>query len=361
MEADYDLIIAGAGPAGTACAITAARSGARVLLLDKDSFPRQKVCGEFVSAESLKLLRSLLMNDPFEKVPQITSARVFLDGRKIELAVSPAARSIPRFDLDASLIQAARAAGVEVSEEATVREISSPGIFEVRTHAKTFCGKAVVNATGRWSELTRFAAADNQRWIGLKAHFDEVRPPLSVDLYFFDGGYCGVQPVSDISVNVCAMVRATAATRLQDVFRLHPGLEARSNNWKQRFPAVTTSALYFRIPKTEERGAFLAGDSAAFIDPFAGDGISLALHSGTAAAECALKFVKGQCSLPMAQEQYKDWYRSQLAPVLRNAALLRRLLAAPHWVRSVLMVIAGNRRVREMMVRSTRIRRIPEP
>jgi flavin-dependent dehydrogenase len=58
--AQYDLIVAGGGPAGSACAITAARLGAKVLLLEKDRFPRQKVCGEFVSPESLGLLHGLL-------------------------------------------------------------------------------------------------------------------------------------------------------------------------------------------------------------------------------------------------------------------------------------------------------------
>ena len=78
MEAaEYDLIIVGAGPAGSACAITAARSGAKVLLLEKDRFPRHKVCGEFVSPESLRLLEWLLDARRFESKPQINSVRVF--------------------------------------------------------------------------------------------------------------------------------------------------------------------------------------------------------------------------------------------------------------------------------------------
>ncbi len=109
MEASaYDLIVVGAGPAGSACAITAVRAGARVLLLDKDSFPRHKVCGEFVSPESLHILDSLLGANKFSERPTIPLSRIFLDSRQITVPVEPAASSIPRYDLDAALLLAAR-------------------------------------------------------------------------------------------------------------------------------------------------------------------------------------------------------------------------------------------------------------
>ena len=79
--AQYDLIVVGAGPAGSACAITAARAGAKVLLLEKDRFPRQKVCGEFVSPESLGLLHGFLEDERFRSCPQVASSRIFMDSR----------------------------------------------------------------------------------------------------------------------------------------------------------------------------------------------------------------------------------------------------------------------------------------
>ena len=90
MEAaQYDLIVVGAGPAGSACAITAARAGAKVLLLEKDHFPRQKVCGEFVSPESLGLLHGFLEDGRFQSCPQVVSSRIFLDNKTLALPVSP--------------------------------------------------------------------------------------------------------------------------------------------------------------------------------------------------------------------------------------------------------------------------------
>lgn len=354
MEADYDVIVAGAGPAGSAAAITAAQRGARVLLLDKDRFPRQKVCGEFVSGESLGLLQLLLEGQRFEALPEIKSARIYVAGNAASMAVSPPARSIPRFELDSALVDAAREAGVVVRENSAVRQVLPGKLFTVTMEETTLKARAVVNATGRWSHLTRFKASSKQKWIGLKAHFSEGSPPASVGLYFFNAGYCGVQPVNDSSVNVCAMADADRATSLEHVFAMHPALWRRSRDWEQQFATVSTSALHFRQPQTEDRGMLLAGDSAGFIDPFVGDGISLALHSGVLAAETLAPFFAGRSSLADVHRDYGAGYRKKLAPALRNAARLRRLLSAPTWLQSGLVGIAGSRLVGGLLVRSTR-------
>lgn len=360
----YDLIIVGAGPAGSACAITAARSDARVLLLDKDSFPRHKVCGEFVSSESLHLVDSLVDTDhevatrPFFTRPKITSSRVFLDSRQITIPVEPAASSIPRYDLDAALLRAAKVAGVDVREEILVRDVTTEpeSAFTVTTSLGAFSAKAVVNSSGRWSQLTQREAPDQTKLIGLKAHFSEQSAPNSVDLYFFPGGYCGVQPIDDGSVNACAMVQANVARSLEEVFAMHPELHQRSRTWQQRFPTVTTSGLRFRDPRTEDQGMVLAGDAAAFIDPFAGDGISLALHGGVMAAQALMPFLKQSSSLAQAHAAYRTAYFRQLAPALRNASRIRKLLAAPAWLRAGVMKLAGNEIIGRMLVRETRAR-----
>jgi menaquinone-9 beta-reductase len=354
---EFDLIVAGAGPAGSACAITAARAGLRVLLLDKDRFPRHKVCGEFVSAESLHLLRSLLGDHhrhDFATRPEVPAARIFLDGKSISLPVTPPARSIPRFDLDAALLASARGYGVCVEEGAAVRQVSRNGTFTVRTAETASAGRTVVNATGRWSQLTQYDVAAKEKWIGLKAHFRETTPANSVDLYFFSGGYCGVTPVDAQTVNACAMVRSGIARSLEEVFAAHPELWQRSRNWEPVFPAVTTSPLYFRKPETCDQGMLLAGDSAGFIDPFAGDGISLALHGGALAAESLLPFLAGKCSLEESQGRYHTAYVERFAPAFRNAARLRALLAVPKWIRSRLFGVLGTRPLASLIVRGTR-------
>lgn len=356
MEADtYDVIIAGAGPAGCACAITAARAGARVLLLDKDKFPRHKVCGEFVSPESLDLLGSLIGTGQFASSPLIDHARLLTNSRAISLPISPAARSVTRFQLDDALLRAAQSAGVEALEEVTVSEVQRDGIFRVVTSAGEFMGRAVVNTTGRWSRLSQPALPGaGPRWIGLKAHFREPSPPNSVDLYFFSAGYCGVQPVGENTVNACAMVRADQARSLDQVFRLQRQLQKRTESWQPMWEPISTSALYFREPEIERQGVLLAGDAAAFIDPFVGDGISLALHSGTLAAECLTPVIRRTGGLEAAAQDYDLQYRKRFAAAFRNAARFRYLLSTPQWLSSRLVTLAGIRPLGKLLLQATR-------
>jgi len=340
----FDLIVVGAGPAGCAAAITAAKNGAKVLLLERGRFPRHKVCGEFVSAESLKLLEGLLITDEVSLIssaPRIPQGRIFVDGSMLHAEISPAAASITRFDLDQALWRSCREQGIDAREECPVLALEGSGPFVVKTSTEAFQAKALVNATGRWSHLTSApvrAAANGERWIGVKAHFSEWHPPASVDLYFFDGGYCGVQPVGEQSngsgaVNACAIVSARVAANISDVLCLHPALRQRSRDWAPLTQAVSTSPLIFHEPELVRDGMLQVGDSAAFVDPFVGDGISLALRSGALGAECLVPFFHGCCGLEQTARDYRELYRKRLSHVFRSSSMLRRGLSWPRAIR----------------------------
>jgi len=363
----YDLIVIGGGPAGAAAAITAARSGARVLLLERGRFPRHKVCGEFVSAESLDLLAGLLdlrHATVLRDAVRIASARVFLDGRTLKTRVDPPAASIARWDLDWALWESAGQSGVETRQQTTVQSISGNGPFRITTSAGDLEGCALINASGRWSNLK--AAAEDQslpvKWLGLKAHFEETDPAASVDLYFFEGGYCGVQPVNirtstsaSTRVNACAMVRADAASTLSKVFALHPALQERSRQWQPVSEPVTTSPLLFRKPQPERDGILMAGDAAGFVDPFVGDGISLALRGGTSAAECLMPFFAGKIPMQEAARHYRETYDQRLAPVFRASAKIRQMLLLPRAMRKpILLFLEKTPAVTRYLVSKTR-------
>ena len=359
MNSVFDLAVIGGGPAGTSAAIHAARNGHRVLLLERGHFPRQKVCGEFVSSEALGLLEGLMAHsaewntDPLE----ISHARIFVDGKLRETAIAPPANSIPRFVMDAALWRAAGDARVTAMANHAVKGTLGRGPFQISTELGLFSARAVINAAGRWSVMNAGSHPSENSAIGLKRHFYESAPSSSVDLYFFDGGYCGVQPIAADEINVSAMVSRKVAKTLEDVLSLEPHLAERSKNWRAVTEVVSTYPLILREPRpvTPKQNILNAGDAAGFIDPFVGDGISMALHSGRMAAACLDGFLRGRSSLAAAVSDYSQQYANQLLPAFRNARRLRRVISSPS-MRNIAMGLFGIPAISQLALRSTRAR-----
>lgn len=356
----YDLAVIGGGPAGSSAAITAVRAGAQVVLFEGKDFPRHKVCGEFVSAEALDVLRDLLKDSPdgFALVDLATvldSSRLFLGRRMIESAVEPAAVSIARHDLDAALWQAAQRAGVDARANSEVSSVDGEGPFQITSSSGTCAAKAIVIAAGRWSQFTADRIVPpGPKWIGVKAHFRETAPYPSTDLYFFNNGYCGVQPVAPDAVNACAMVRSDRATNLKEVFALHPLLAERAGKWTPLMHPVSTAPLIYRHPQPTRGNVIFAGDAAAFIDPFVGDGISIALRSGHAAAECLKEYLSGEAILSSCVARYRELYSHHFAPLLSVASKVRSLLSLPVAARAVAFELLRLPGVMSLVIRKTR-------
>jgi flavin-dependent dehydrogenase len=337
----YDVAIVGAGPAGCAAAITAARSGARTILFERGQYPRHKVCGEFISSESHQVLSELLGRDAalLADPPQISEARMFADGHCIKFDLPSSAWSIPRFHLDFALWQAAKNAGADCHEQTTIQRVMG---HELIADNRQMTATQIINAAGRWSNLRRPIVQSGPRWIGLKAHFSGEHAPPSTDIYFFPGGYCGIQPISSTSLNASAMVRSDAATTLDEVFAAHPELWLRSRAWERTTDIVTTSPLVHASPEPVTEGVMNAGDAAAFIDPFVGDGISLALRSGVLAAQSA------------TAAQYTAEYTRRFSRAFQTAAFVRRLVYAPEIIRQIAAFTFRSRFLRNWALNRTR-------
>jgi len=327
-----------------------------VLLLERGRFPRHKVCGEFISPEGVALLASLGLGDLVRRAPRIAHARIFAETSVAEATLSPPAAAISRYQLDHALWRRAGEAGADCRELVEARAITGTGPFTVATSAGDFTARAAINASGRWSNLrrSRLSRPQREKWVGWKAHFREADSPPSVDLYFFAGGYCGVQPLEGGQVNACAMAQAAAANSMEQVLALHPRLAERSRAWQQVSETVATSPLVFAPPQAEEGGVLFAGDAAGFIDPFVGDGISLALRSGAMAAEALLEVWEGKRPLREGAAIYRGQYERELRPLFRNAGWLRRLVSVPRALRRPVMAVLRSPRVTRFLVGRTR-------
>jgi flavin-dependent dehydrogenase len=374
----YDVAVIGGGPAGCAAAIAASRLGATVLLLERGRYPRHKVCGEFISAESHVLLSSLVPNfSLLESAPRIPQARIFAEGRCLHIGLYPAGASLTRFVLDEALWKAAEDAGVDARQNTTIANIQANGRFSMScSDGDTIWARTAINAAGRNSNLRSIGLASYQidpaysglrdgwnmlsalagrteaaaRFLGIKGHFHEAGCILSSDLYFFEGGYCGVQPVGDGMVNACALVRQGVAKSLSEVFVLHPELLARSQNWTVATAEVRTFPAIFAAPHPVQDGLLCVGDAGGFIDPFLGDGISLALRTG----ETAGRIAATSATASEAAVRYEREYEARFCTAFANAARVRKLLTAPRSMRIAAMRLLSAPLVARYVTRVTR-------
>jgi flavin-dependent dehydrogenase len=362
-RSNLDLAIIGGGPAGAAAAITAVRLGAKVVLLEAGDFPRQKVCGEFVSAESLDVLRGLVRDSPeansvLRDAPTISQARLFLAGKVVSTPLDPPALSVPRYALDILLWNAAQQAGAQAHSNCEVRGIDGDGPFCLDAAVGRFQAASVIVAAGRWSRFRpQIEVPLGRKWIGVKAHFREYEPSTSTDLYFFENGYCGVQPVAGEIVNACAMVRSDCARTLAEAFALHPALARRAKAWQPITEPVTTAPLIYRVPEPVRGNLVFVGDAAGFIDPFVGDGISIALRTGCIAANELQAVFKQPSLLPSAVVAYRNQYELQFAPLLHAATRIRRLLSCAQPLQRVALPLLRLPGVLPYIIRKTRIAR----
>jgi menaquinone-9 beta-reductase len=372
-----DLGIIGGGPAGATAAIEAARSGLRVVVWDRGTFPRDKVCGEFISPESIPLLQKLIPATLL-RAAAIRRAEFYSKKGHSHSVIFPApAAGLSRYLLDNALWRAAAGAGAVCCEGAVVTRVSKgrssvvdgDAAWEVTSviadTPSAFRVRELLLACGRWWRVdglpspTESCGKRNRggEWVGAKAHFAGIEPRDAVEMYFFQGGYCGLAPAEDGIYNACFLVRRALARSCRDGgitdFRAwigqiarHPALTARLRNGIQVSETIATAPVSPARRTSAVEGALAAGDAAGFLDPFTGDGISMALHSGRLAACELARGLRRSCSPPATRRYRRELDQS----VWRSyfwAALLRALLRAPtdlqDWIARTLPPFAGAR------------------
>ena len=335
-----DVIVCGAGPAGCAAAITISRASptARILLLEAGSYPRPKVCGEFLSPEATALYQSLVADsNDLSSAIRIERVTFHSSAARATLRLPRPALSLTRNVLDHSLWCAASASQVECHEKTRVLHVRRlDDTFEVQTSRDLLQARAVINATGRWSELNN-SIEGRTRLIGIKCHFETSEAgPAVCNLHFFPGGYLGRQPIAHNAVSASALVDASRFRNLQDVFSA-VNLQDVTAEWKPTMDPITCPPIRFTTPQPTGDGCLNCGDAAAFIDPFAGDGISLALHSGVLAGRIALSGLSGT-SIDDVAKLYCREYLTHFAGAFRYAARIRSFaLSNSGWKRSLLI------------------------
>lgn len=355
----YDVIIVGAGPAGSSAALLLAQQNLRVLLLEKSRFPRAKLCGEFLSPETLPIFARLGVQERlFAAGAQVINRWTLFapDGRGIDIPMSWIAGAeghavgISRAAMDALLLDRAREAGVEVREGLHVSsQLARDGGLTIVTgksgaHAERFAARLVINAAGRSRLFTptnqqRPSRLGESRVFGCKVHLRGVEGlDGRGELFFFRDGYGGMSHVEGGRTNLCFLttertLRAAKGDRqrlLELTLMTNPAARRRLSGATVDGEWLGTGPItYGRQPATP--GVLSIGDAGAFIDPFTGSGMLLALSSGELAARVVRRVVaeRGTVAAAMVIELYRRIHEVEFGTRLRASAALRALAFSP--------------------------------
>jgi menaquinone-9 beta-reductase len=361
-----DVIIVGAGPAGSALAALLARDGYDVLLLEKGRFPRDKVCGDLVSSKGLKFLADLGCYDEIarrEFVP-IRSSSVHLDGRVLSRGTLPVlpnhppfGHAVPRIELDEIVFREAVASGARVLEECTVLgfEAGDAGVAvdgAIRGRRFRFFGRLVVGADGASSAIARCAGLEvrDARYVQLamRAYCDGLpleHAVLSFDEEFFPG-YAWIFPISRTRANVgVGMVKESVRKdgirlrrfydRLVDFLRR----QAAEHGVKVEIspPAGWPIKTYGGARRNYFERGLLIGEAGCFVDPLSGEGIPLAFETAAMAAETIrAAFAAGElgaAALAGYEQLWRRRYDADLGLSDLVVSLIRNRQFAKVWIR----------------------------
>lgn len=289
------MAIVGGGPAGSSCAAFCANAGLRTLLLEREIFPREKVCGDCLNPACWPALRRLGVAERVRSSAHGVLDRVEfigIGGRTLTVTLpagDDAEIAIKRSLFDHLIVTRARELGATVYEGTTVTALSAPNAvtpnWTIAATDRTFESRMLVAADGRNSTVARLChllPRSTRERVALQTHLP--LPPGFGDrvvLQFLREGYSGQAPVGDGQLNLCLVSTPNKISALRDWAEAHFGI-SRDHSWRTITPLTRAP-----IP-AGDNSLLLVGDAARVVEPFTGEGIYYALASGELAAEAII-------------------------------------------------------------------------
>jgi geranylgeranyl reductase family protein len=344
-----DVVVVGAGPAGCAAAITAARAGGNVVMIDRAEFPRDKCCGDGLTTDALRLLEELGV-DPttLHSWTEVSEAVVSSPSHREVVFPLPHGRGVfaavaRRAELDACLVSAARSAGATVVEgDAVIAATQDDDGVTIETMGgRSFRADFAVAADGMWSPMRKLLGVGPSDYLGdwhaFRQYFTGVsdRAERELRVWFepdFLPGYAWSFPLGDGQANVGFGIQRGSSYTVRDMKHLWPDILERPTvrAWLGESARAESPHKAWPIPARvgdvalSSGRVLFVGDAAAASDPLTGEGIAQALSTGMWAVEAMLE-AGGHDPLP-ARAAYERRVRAELAVDHRLSKLLIRAM-----------------------------------
>ncbi|TMB56394.1 MAG: NAD(P)/FAD-dependent oxidoreductase [Chloroflexi bacterium] len=344
---ECEVLVVGAGPAGSAVAAALAAQGRKVLVVEARQHPRPKACAEYASPRIVEELRHLRVPDAewLANARPLAGMRVIRGADAVQIGYQDAngtrtAWGLDRRTFDAALAAHAVAAGAQLRERSTLEGLFWRDGRVIGAHLRTPEGptdvacQVLIGADGARSRVAQLLGVERPvrvpRRLGLVAHYEGIAELTDHgEMHVGPGWYVGLAPLPGGSLNVGMAVpldgasRQPAAERFEAAIAGIPAVAARLAGKRRLTPIRGASPIGHRVSRAAGPGWMLIGDAAGFIDPFTGEGIYRALRSARAAAEALADGDDG------AAERYLAARRGAFAAKDALTWLVQGMLAAP--------------------------------
>ena len=341
---ESEIIIIGGGLAGLTAGVHLSKNGFDVTVIEKNTYPKHKVCGEYISNEVLNYFNFLGIDIKSLNPTKIDTLE-FSDcnGKVIKSKLPLGGFGVSRYILDHYLYQKAVDNNCKFIFDSVESVNYQNEVFTVETTKNLILkSQIVLGAFGKRSNIDLFLnrkfIEKKSDWLGIKSHYKGVFKNNFVALHNFEGGYCGVSKVENKIINICYLVNYNAFKKYKNTVDFESSVLCKNPNLKEIFENTTMvfdkplaiSQISFSEKNPIENHLLMIGDTAGLIHPLCGNGMAMAIHSAKIASELVSDFKNNKIlNRRILEFEYTKRWNKNFRKRLQMGRYLGKLLQQP--------------------------------